>query len=325
MRNIKTLFSTPKRTAISITVIVAFFAAAGASATLCIRAAAKSNSIGRAAAEQIALADVGAEVAAARFQETEFSYEDGQFVYEVEFYTDLGEYEYTIAATDGDILWREWDLNDTSGSVTSIAETTTAVIDAAEEITVTTTAAVTANETTVTTAETTVTANKTTVTTTSVAANNTTTTTAAAAQISLDDAKAIVLADAGVSNSDVTFTKEKLDREKGTWYYDLEFYTADTEYDYEVYVETGKIVSKDVKSILSDDTSSDFIGIDAAKEIALKDAGVSADLVTFTKAKLEKDDGISAYEITFLSGTVEYEYTIKAADGTILEYDIDHN
>ena len=392
MRKMKNLFSTPKRTVISIAVMAAALGVVGAGTALGVRIAARSNSIGSASAEQIALADAGAEVAEARFQETEFSYEDGQFVYEVEFFTDLGEYEYTIAADDGDILWREWDLNDTAqAAAASISSTTvTAITDAAEETTATTT--------------TTAAENITTATTTVAAENSAAATTTAAAQISLDDAKTIALADADVANSDVTFTKEKLDRENGTWYYDLEFYTTDTEYDYEINAETGEIDSKEidalrssanssstnvaveletakntalkdadvsnsdvtftkekldrengtwyydlefystdteydyeinaetgeisnkkVKSILNESTGGDYIGIDAAKEIALNDVGISADDVTFTKAKLEKEDGVAVYEIEFISGTTEYDYTIQAADGAILEYDIDRS
>ncbi|MCD7959649.1 MAG: PepSY domain-containing protein, partial [Ruminococcus sp.] len=141
--------------------------------------------------------------------------------------------------------------------------------------------------------------------------------------VELDTAKNTVLKDAGVSNSNVTFTKEKLDREKGTWYYDLEFYTTDTEYDYEVNAETGEIIGKEVEYILSNN-GDDYIGIDAAKEIVLKNADISANDVIFTKAKLEKEDGIVVYEIEFIIDTVEYENIVQASDGTILEYDIDH-
>lgn len=71
--------------------------------------------------------------------------------------------------------------------------------------------------------------------------------------------------------------------------------------------------------------SSSYIGVDKAKSIALKDAGLSASSVTFTKAKLDRDDGIRVYEIEFFTGSKEYEYEINAATGKIIDKDIDIN
>lgn len=45
----------------------------------------KNNSIGEAKAEQIAFSDSGTAISEARFRKTDFDFEDGQFVYEVEF------------------------------------------------------------------------------------------------------------------------------------------------------------------------------------------------------------------------------------------------
>lgn len=68
---------------------------------------------------------------------------------------------------------------------------------------------------------------------------------------------------------------------------------------------------------------SNYIGVDKAKSIALKHAGLSASSVTFTKAKLDREDGIRVYEIEFYSRTQEYEYEIKATDGKILDFDVE--
>lgn len=68
---------------------------------------------------------------------------------------------------------------------------------------------------------------------------------------------------------------------------------------------------------------SSYIGVDKAKSIALKHAGLSASSVTFTKAKLDREDGIRIYEIEFYSRTQEYEYEIKATDGKILDFDVE--
>lgn len=68
---------------------------------------------------------------------------------------------------------------------------------------------------------------------------------------------------------------------------------------------------------------SSYIGVDKAKSIALKHAGLSASSVTFTKAKLDREDGIRIYEIEFYSRTQEYEYEIKATNGKILDFDVE--
>lgn len=63
---------------------------------------------------------------------------------------------------------------------------------------------------------------------------------------------------------------------------------------------------------------SDFIGVEKAKEIALKEAGLNEDEVVFEKAELDEDDGIWEYEIEFKHGRNEYEADIAATDGKIL-------
>lgn len=57
------------------------------------------------------------------------------------------------------------------------------------------------------------------------------------------------------------------------------------------------------------------IGVEKAKQIALKDAGV--------KAKLDKDDGRLVYDIEFFKGNVEFDYEIDAKTGRIREKDRD--
>ena len=66
------------------------------------------------------------------------------------------------------------------------------------------------------------------------------------------------------------------------------------------------------------------IGVEAAKAIALKDAGQTAAAVVFTKARQEKEDGRLIYDIEFyVSGQMEYEYEIDAYSGAILEKDVE--
>ena len=60
------------------------------------------------------------------------------------------------------------------------------------------------------------------------------------------------------------------------------------------------------------------LGVEEAKEAALKHAGLTSQEVTFIKEELDYDDGITEYEIEFVTNTTKYEYEINAADGAVL-------
>ncbi len=140
----------------------------------------------------------------------------------------------------------------------------------------------------------------------------------------IDAAKAAALADAGLAESDVTFTKEKLDWDDGIAVYDIEFLTADTEYDYEIDAATGAVLDKSAELLRPNESQGQTmdagIGVESAKEIAAAHAGLSKEEAFFTKAELELEHGRSEYEIEFYHDRIEYEYTIDAATGAILEY-----
>ena len=142
-------------------------------------------------------------------------------------------------------------------------------------------------------------------------------------------AKSIALKHAGVSASKATFVKAKLDYEDGRRVYEIEFYSGNTEYDYEILASNGKIISydKDIENYKiprKNTSSSTYIGKAKAKSIALKDAGVSASSATFTKTKLDYEDGIRVYEIEFYTNSAEYEYEINARTGKIRDIDVEH-
>lgn len=142
-------------------------------------------------------------------------------------------------------------------------------------------------------------------------------------------AKSIALKHAGVSASKATFVKAKLDYEDGRRVYEIEFYSGNTEYDYEILASNGKIISydKDIENYKiprKNTSSSTYIGKAKAKSIALKDAGVSASSATFTKTKLDYEDGIRVYEIEFYTNSAEYEYEINAKTGKIRDMDVEH-
>ncbi|WP_314856575.1 PepSY domain-containing protein [Stomatobaculum longum] len=148
------------------------------------------------------------------------------------------------------------------------------------------------------------------------------------------------------SLASVTFTEAKPDFDDGVPNYDLDFYTATHEYDYEINAQTGAIMDKSVKvnehavretkpaataaptaapTAVATKAARGFIGVDRAKSIALGHAGVSASSVSFSKAKLDDDDGRGVYEIEFYVGNTEYDYEIDAHSGGIIEYDKDRD
>ena len=171
-------------------------------------------------------------------------------------------------------------------------------------------------------------------------------------QITLEEAKAIALRDAGLNEADVTFNKARLDDDKDD--YDIEFYTEDKEYDYEISAVSGKITESEVENRRNNQTSpaaseenpannqnstpnvtvstpeaqnnsnQEYIGNERAKEIAFEHAGVKADEVYLSKIKIDRDDGRHEYEIEFYKGDIEYEYDIDAYTGKILDFERDH-
>lgn len=156
--------------------------------------------------------------------------------------------------------------------------------------------------------------------------------------ISLDEAKLIVLTHAGLNENDVTFNEAKLDYDNGTAEYEIEFTADDIKYEYNIGAADGKIlefssevIPTQTQAEVKPSASSESVGnaaeqitLDEAKDIALKHSGFSENQVRFTKAELDYDDGTAEYEIEFTANGAEYEYKINASTGQITESDIDY-
>ena len=74
--------------------------------------------------------------------------------------------------------------------------------------------------------------------------NNITTT-----EITLDEAKNIALEHAQLNENDVTFTKTQMDTDDGKQVYDIDFIYNNEEYDYEIAVSNGEVISYSKESI----------------------------------------------------------------------------
>ncbi len=296
----KKLFSTPKKAIIIVICIVVVIIAATVTAI-------KSTLITKAEAKIAALKDAGLSEAEASALRARLEFDDGRFQYEVDFYSNGTEYEYLIQAKNGEIIARDIEgdrnrNNDMQDTGNQFAADENSSVQPRKDV---------ENQP---------------------AANGNST--AQSQEDSLDTAKAAALKDAGLSESDVTFKKTELDNSHGTQVYDIEFYTSDTKYDYEIDASNGTVLEKNIEQFQSrtnptdstiNNSSNDYIGVDRAKEIALNHAQLSESDVQFAKAKLENDDGEVEYEIEFYSGRTEYDYTIDAVSGNIIEYDVDYD
>ena len=296
----KKLFSTPKKAIIIVICIVVVIIAATVTAI-------KSTLITKAEAKIAALKDAGLSEAEASALRARLEFDDGRFQYEVDFYSNGTEYEYLIQAKNGEIIARDIEgdrnrNNDMQDTGNQFAADENSSVQPRKDV---------ENQP---------------------AANGNST--AQSQEDSLDTAKAAALKDAGLSESDVTFKKTELDHSHGTQVYDIEFYTSDTKYDYEIDASNGTVLEKNIEQFQSrtnptdstiNNSSNDYIGVDRAKEIALNHAQLSESDVQFAKAKLENDDGEVEYDLEFYSGRTEYDYTIDAVSGNIIEYDVDYD
>lgn len=300
MTKLKQLFSTPKKIAVTILCILAIVAVLGAGTVFAASSIAESSSIGAENAKNFAFADIGLDPLAASDVKAEFAHEHRQFVYKVEFMVGNSEYEYWIKASNGTVLKKQVEI---------VAQDGSSVV--------------------------------------------------ATAKITLDRAKEIALKDAGLAITEVTFTEGKLDVDDKISVYDIDFYADNVEYEYEINAITGAVYSKSKEALATNvsknpvstsptnkaetqasqkgvnnkrqdqkpqtnqkNMADDVIGVDAAKNKALKDAGVSASAATFTEAKLDYDDEISVYDIEFYTSSHEYEYEIDAKTGAVRSKDI---
>lgn len=146
-------------------------------------------------------------------------------------------------------------------------------------------------------------------------------------KISADKAKRIALGDAKLAEKNVTFVKVELEFEDNRLVYDVEFYSGNVEYDYDIDAVSGAIVSadKDIENyVIPAQPSTEAptkaqaseISVEKAKQIALSYAGVGS--ARFTKAKIDYENGVKVYEIEFKVGNMEYEYDINVVNGAIV-------
>ena len=137
--------------------------------------------------------------------------------------------------------------------------------------------------------------------------------------ILLADAKKIALDDAGVSEK-VTFTEETLVAGGiKSPYYSFAFESDTARWTYKIDAVLGSIMDKTYDKIVS--PAPEFIGLEKAKQIALKDAGLdeTAQKIVFTREELSRNSGKPCYILEFYTAKKQYSYKVDAKNGSIME------
>ena len=135
--------------------------------------------------------------------------------------------------------------------------------------------------------------------------------------ITLSEAKKIALDDAGCKDK-VSFTEETLvSGGIKTPYYRLVFADAKTQWTYRIDAVLGTVLEKQQKEIVT----TDFISLEEAKEIALKDAGLNEAIqkIVFTREELNRNSGKPCYILEFYTAKKQYSYKVDAKNGSIIE------
>ncbi len=288
-------------------------------------------------AKELALADAGISAEDAVFVKVKLDREDGQMVYEVEFYTSSGEYDYELDAATGKVLQVDHKIE----QFTHPAPQDYIGLEKAKTI-VLEHIGVSAKDATFLKAELDydngrveyeielVTGNRKYEYDLDAATGNiiswdygeaANTSASPENRIGEAAAKEKALQHAGVTAANATFTKVKLDYEDGQPVYGVEFHTSSTEYEYEIHAVSGAVLSYESENYNTAQGNIDRITKEQAREIALKHAGVSTSDVTSMKTNTGHDNGRTLYEVEFYTNSAEYEYEIDAVSGDVLSFE----
>lgn len=129
------------------------------------------------------------------------------------------------------------------------------------------------------------------------------------------------LADAGLTQEELTGLRVKEDTDDGHPIYEVELYVDAEEYSYEIDVQTAQIleaeheVEEDYDRVPEDP---DALTREEATQIVLDKVEGATDMDI--RIKYEYDDGKEMYEGDLLYDGIEYEFELSALDGQILEW-----
>lgn len=303
MKKIKDFFATPKRAIVTSVCLVGGLGALTAGSVAVTASVAKNNSIGNIAAEDIALKDAGIDYSQARIHRTEFDFDNGQYLYDVEFSSNGVEYDYRIKASDGTILWRDsepmdgYAANVNGNQTQGQAQQPSAEQQQAQE---------------------------------TLAQAQETLAQAQEAQKQAEAAQKQAQEAAAQAQQQQQQAQEAQKQVEAAQKQPQQQPAAQTTQQPQPAAQSAPqqpaapaAQQQPAPQPQQPAQNTSYISVDQAKNIALGQAGLSASGVNFGKTKLENDDGRAEYEIEFYSGTTEYDYTIDAVTGNVLEYDVD--
>ena len=140
--------------------------------------------------------------------------------------------------------------------------------------------------------------------------------------ITLSEAKKIALDDAGCKDK-VSFTEETLvSGGIKTPYYRFVFADTKTQWTYRIDAVLGIVLEKKQKETATTEIdTADFISLEEAKQIALKDAGLdeATQKIVFTREELNRNQGKPCYILEFYTAKKQYSYKVDAKNGSIME------
>ena len=144
-------------------------------------------------------------------------------------------------------------------------------------------------------------------------------TASAKSYIGEDAVKTVVLARAGLAESELKKyeVEWELDSHKHGLVYEVEFEDADYEYEYLVDAADGQILKQE-KEPVARPHPADFIEPQAAKTAALTHAGLQEEEIRGYRYELENKNDRSVYEIEFYSNGYEYDYDVDAYTAEVL-------
>lgn len=149
--------------------------------------------------------------------------------------------------------------------------------------------------------------------------------------ITMAKAREIALTHAGVSAADAVWDDREFDFNDGKPIFELEFSAGGYEYEYDIDARTGKIIKSETDR--DDDRpvsgtvtpSTDYIGLEKAKAIALQHTGISAEGVRWEDREFDLDDGTPMYELEFSAGGMEYKCDVHALTGAVVDFEADRD
>ena len=224
MKKMKDFFATPKKAVITSVCLVAGVGVLATGSVFAAGAVARGTGIGTTKAEDIALKDAGTDFSQARVYHTQFDFDDGHYIYEVEFTANGMEYDYRIKSSNGKILSRSsepmegYAANAYQNQTPAVNQNGNAGADQNQN---------------------------------AAPAQQTADPNANVATIDVEEAKRIALDHAGLSADAVKHMNAYLEYDDGMEQYEVQFYEGTTEYEYSIDAVNGTVLGYNMESIFS--------------------------------------------------------------------------